>query len=48
MISVMIKKQYETPNLQFFDVRLEQTILSNVQQVQTMDNVDGDWGDDDF
>ena len=44
----MVKKQYETPEFQFFNVKLEQTILSNVRQVQTMDQVDGDWGDDDF
>jgi len=40
----MIKKQYETPEFQFFDVKLEQTILSAVEKMNT---VVGSWEEDD-
>lgn len=40
----MIKKQYETPEFQFFNVKLEQTILSTVERMNT---VDGSWEEED-
>ena len=40
----MLKKQYLTPEFQFYEVRLEQTILSEVEKMNT---IPGEWEDDD-
>ena len=40
----MLKKQYLTPEFLSYEVRLEQTILSEVEQ---MKQVDGSWEEDD-
>lgn len=42
-------KLYETPRLDLFEVRLEQTILSNeVNSVESMDTLDGEWDDEEY
>lgn len=41
----MLKKQYTTPKFQFYEVKLEQTILS--RDVEKMNQIDGVWEEDD-
>ena len=46
---MMKLKLYETPRLDLFEVRLEQTILSNeVNSVESMDTLDGEWDDEEY
>ena len=40
----MLKKQYVTPEFLSYEVRLEQTILSEVEKMTT---VDGSWEEED-
>ena len=42
----MKRKLYESPEVELFEVTLEQTILSNVGGVEKMNNVDGWWDED--
>lgn len=45
----MLKKQYETPNLQFYDVTPEVKFLYSTTSgnVETMNSVNGVWDDED-
>ncbi|MBO7070026.1 MAG: hypothetical protein J6W09_01890 [Bacteroidales bacterium] len=40
----MLKKQYLTPEFQLYEVRLEQTILSEVEK---MNEITGSWEEED-
>ena len=43
----MKRKLYESPEVELFEVTLEQTILSNVGGVEGMNNKSGIWDEDD-
>lgn len=45
----MKKLSYESPAVETVDIAMEMAILSNkVQSVQQMEEVDGEWDEEDF
>ncbi len=42
----MKKIEYESPQAEIYNVRLEASILSNVRKAETMNEIMGDWEED--